>query len=730
MNGGLQRFGPWIGQISPSFDTPVVRRRLEQFDEWLSKARQRRPGHAERIFLADLDIGDRTVPVVIRVGAPVSALVSWAAQAFGLSEARAFAAAMRLMPYGPAAPEPVAWLIRWEGSRIAARFLISRRIDPSTSLRDALDEAFRRPCDCDFVLAMLSAVSRTIRAMHDAGVQHRDLGNQNILLQQAAPDDWRAVVIDLGRARLFDRPLRIGERAADFGRLDLPGELFRILCEMYFASRPTKSFYRAVRIAHSLYQIRARTRWLRHPISHWRNRKKEAAHRLAPDPRDIWIWDEKTAQPVAAWSRRERMRWYPHSNFVAIGTTAIRLFPAAAKAFSDLASRAFGSRRRMESIWGIAVEPRPESWEEERQWLQQMPGLPVLIRVYRHKGQDHWRFVCEAGRRLAQDGFSVSYSLCQDRAAVRDPALWREMCDFVVDRSAEFAEALEIGHAINRVKWGLWHIREYAQLAAAAALSARRVPRLALMGPACIDFEFHQAAAFLKVLPEELRLDAFSHHLYVDRRGSPETRQLGFSTVEKFALARAVAAASGRCGERVVVSEVNWPLADAGEYSPVGCPYLYPGQSLGRPAVDENTYARYMLRYLLQAACSGLVDRVYWWRLVARGYGLVDDLSNPWRPRPAYFAWRRLLEMLEGAEFVRNIEVGKGAYLHQFRRRDGECVAVGYSWEGPRPLPASLHFRRAELWDGKLLEPSRPSLGEDPIYLRGVSMGSDAVDGG
>ena len=150
------------------------------------------------------------------------------------------------------------------------------------------------------------------------------------------------------------------------------------------------------------------------------------------------------------------------------------------------------------------------------------------------------------------------------------------------------------------------------------------------------------------------QFDALAHHLYVDRRGGPENRQGRFSALEKFALARALARTAPACADRLIVSEFNWPLLDGDVYSPVGSPYLFPGQVLDSPpSASEDDQARYLIRYLLLALCSGLVERVYWWRLVARGYGLVDDRDPAaWRPRPAYHALQRWLRTVGGATFT------------------------------------------------------------------------------
>ena len=52
-------------------------------------------------------------------------------------------------------------------------------------------------------------------------------------------------------------------------------------------------------------------------------------------------------------------------------------------------------------------------------------------------------------------------------------------------------------------------------------------------------------------------------------------------------------------------------------------------------AVDEQTAADYLVRYYLLLLGSGLVQRVYWWQLVARGYGRVPGTEQPVAPRQA-----------------------------------------------------------------------------------------------
>jgi hypothetical protein len=92
--------------------------------------------------------------------------------------------------------------------------------------------------------------------------------------------------------------------------------------------------------------------------------------------------------------------------------------------------------------------------------------------------------------------------------------------------------------------------------------------------------------------------------------------------------------------------------------------------------VSEFDYACYLVRYLLLCLCSGFVERVYWWRLVAHGYGLVDDRGGPLRKRPAYGACGVLCRVLQGASFVeaerRGDRGNDGIWVFRFSSGEGD----------------------------------------------------------
>jgi hypothetical protein len=354
--------------------------------------------------------------------------------------------------------------------------------------------------------------------------------------------------------------------------------------------------------------------------------------------------------------------------------------------------------------------------------LEEIGKIPVLIRFCCHETKERRDFLARVVENLHKRGHSVSIALVQNRKAVIEPSQWDSFVSDVLDRVADHVEHVETGHAINRVKWGIWNFAEHRRLLDGIAKTKEKYPRLSFVGPAVIDFEYPYLMAALRNVPDSLHFSALSHHLYVDRRGAPESAQGGFSTLDKFALARAIARNSGVCDDKLIVSEVNWPLKGTGEYSPVTSPYESPGPRFNDPSVSEDEYANYMIRYLLIAICSGMVDRVFWWRLVARGFGLVDDTDSAnWRKRPAFTKISHLLSVLSSATFIEKLSVSGGENLFLFDLPDKKKVCIAYSSEGDREIQIPLECLRSTNAEGEDIADigSSVRIGGAPVYLLG-----------
>lgn len=710
--------------LLPEFDDPAVRALLTDIESRVA-APAALVLHAGRNRTVKLDLelsSGRSLAVVIKTFGTQSVFKDWNDMRRGTKAERSFRVAARLHEAGVGTPAPVACVERWAGHKLLASHFISLFAPDLTCFRDELVRLYRTDPLCSKLIGLLQTVADAVRAMHHAGVQHNDLGNQNIMLRRSGPAGWGDVqFVDLNRARLRSA-LSMHAVARDLSRITLPSDFLRVFFEMYFQAPPPKAFLRWERHYRRRFAWHTCTRRWRHPL---RERKASAGASVAayPDPRDIWIWDDRSAQAISTLVSRDRRKLHSATNALHMaGAVASGVLPVW-REYRALQRQLFTAPVEFDGCVGVAVEPRPDSFQQEQRWLAELGKVPVLVRFYHHATPEDCAFTAQAARQLVAAGHPLAIALVQDRRAVLDPSSWRNFLVRTLEQVGELAEWAEVGHAINRVKWGLWDLRDYLKLLAPVLELRGRYPRVRWLGPAVIDFEYHQLMAVLKLLPPDFRFDALSHHLYVDRRGAPENFQGKFSLVEKCALARAIAACSPAVEQRLIISETNWPLAGTGVWSPVGSPYTSPGLRFNDPSVSEQDYADYMLRYLVLALASGMVERVYWWRLAARGYGLIDDSpAHPagWRLRPAYHQLRVFLRHCGRATFLERRALPDGACYFLFRAADDTCFAFAYAH--PAPVAFRPPFKFGVVCDALDQLISSPSqLTGSPLYLREVS---------
>jgi hypothetical protein len=333
-------------------------------------------------------------------------------------------------------------------------------------------------------------------------------------------------------------------------------------------------------------------------------------------------------------------------------------------------------------MFGVAVSPRPGRNEEVAALLAETGVRETLVRVpswEKDKLEDYVGFA----RLLRGRGFGLTFALLQRREDVFDAAGWAGFLEACFARLSPFGRDFEIGHAWNRTKWGVWDYTEYLALAK-PAFALRGKYGVRLVGPAVIDFEFHLYPPTLRKLP----FDVSSSLLYVDRVGAPENAQYGYTAAMKVALFRAYTEASARKPLPCWITEANWPLAGTGPWSPAS----------GKPNVTEEEQADYLVRYYIICLAGGMVERVYWWQLVAPGYGLVDSRGRDgagresvWRRRPSFAALRTLIAELAGAEFRGKDagEAAKGAEIYRFAKGGREFAVCWTTGE-----PVAFDFGR------------------------------------
>lgn len=642
------------------------------------------------LYRAQLESEAGPLPVVVKQYREEGPRRRLARRLSGSKAERSFAAARRLFLAGVPTPEPIAAVTARR--RDGPSFFLSRHLPESFEIRALLRAARAGREREEFPEADLGAVladlGRLARRMHEAGIRHRDLSVGNVLLRARPGGGHDLFVIDLGRARRVGR-LSTLTRIRELCRLALTRREHReALLAAYWGAEPSPAKRALFRLCQGAFLARQRAKepWkaLSRALGRALGPRRPHAH-IPPPPtaaslRDRAVWDPLSDQP-----HQHAGRWAKLAVRLADAPAHLEATAAALAALPRIARRYRRLRRGLYGrpvAWdgaGVALRPHPEDPEGLLAAVEELGVRYLLLRLHPWQA-DHGAEEALA-RELSRRGFDLAFALPQSRELVTDPQRWRRAVADLGDRFAPFGRHFQVGQAVNRSKWGVWSYREYARLLRAAAEElAGNGREVELLGPAVIDFEPHATAAILNLRRLGVALDAVASLLYVDRRGAPENRQLGFDTVAKAALLKAIAETSRNApGGRSWITEVNWPLRE-GPHSPAG----------KGVAVDEQAQADYLVRYYLLTLTSGLVERVYWWQLAARGYGLlVPGEGGTLRRRPAFRALATLARQLAGATSHGPLPAPPGARLFRFERGAGEELLVGWS-AGEGPVEARL----------------------------------------
>lgn len=381
----------------------------------------------------------------------------------------------------------------------------------------------------------------------------------------------------------------------------------------------------------------------------------------------LFKWNPYADQPHNIASKKERLRHhfkYSGSYIRLIWSNLSKALPVLTQYWKIRRSQYRGTVQ-FEDPFGISVSPAKNNIEKIISSLEELNIGKILVRIPSWE-KNRLLFYKEFIENIRCGKREVLIALLQNRDDVKNPKRWKKFLEQVFDGFRDLCSVFEIGHAWNRTKWGVWDYREYLQLARPALECAEKY-QIKLAGPAVIDFEFHLYPIILRHIP----FDFISSLLYVDRVGAPENTQFGWDTTKKTALLRAVVDGTYKGGNNIWITEVNWPLAGTGKYSPAS----------GKPNVSESLQRDYLTRYYILVLAGGLIDRIYWWQLAAPGYGLIDNRDENWRKRPAFNALRFLVSQLRHSVCLGRIQNDR-AEIFSFRREKCDFVVC---WTNQRP---------------------------------------------
>ena len=220
--------GLFRGRIAPEYDLPAVRDFLAVID--------RIPAECQ----AEILQAGRNAVMAVRLPSAGRPPLEIVVKSFGVrgwhrlktllvaSKARrAWTGARALVRAGLSTPAPVAYLESRKRGRIDRAFFLAARERGADEIRGLL----RRLPEAE-LSPLVSALARTVRRGHDAGVVHRDLSDGNVLVRRDADGSFHFLFLDTNRVR-HRRRLGLLARARSLVRLGIPPALRKTFLEAY-----------------------------------------------------------------------------------------------------------------------------------------------------------------------------------------------------------------------------------------------------------------------------------------------------------------------------------------------------------------------------------------------------------------------------------------------------------------------------------------------------------------
>jgi tRNA A-37 threonylcarbamoyl transferase component Bud32 len=311
---------------------------------------------------------------------------------------------------------------------------------------------------------------------------------------------------------------------------------------------------------------------------------------------------------------------------------------------------------------------------------------------------------------------------------------WQDFVEKVFATYHDKVLAFEIGNTSNRQRWSGFSPISYLKAWQVASPIAEQYD-IELAGPNVSDFEPVYNMAYLSEMKRLHKIPAIhTNNLFVERVIEPEnydhrvfgkyaTKILKLNLIKK---ARIIDAIGKRLGVLKTFCTYNcWTV-----------------KRLHRKSIDpEQKQADYLTRYLVIAAASGALDKVYWGALICNRDGMIDcgsdsypDYENvsyyrkvrgdvkDFRNRPAFDAYKKVIQQLSATRCVQGVTADNGINHFIFEGQQGETHITWCKDGYVTPLSAlySDELNDVVVFDvlGKKLAEIPRYITEQPIFIQ------------
>lgn len=228
----------------------------------------------------------------------------------------------------------------------------------------------------------------------------------------------------------------------------------------------------------------------------------------------------------------------------------------------------------------------------------------------------------------------ILITIIQDKEHIENPELLKQDISTIFTKFKGVATEFQVGNTINRIKWSFVTMEEYlAFYETIQKIRDESFPTIKLIGSSVIDFEYHFSIRTL-FNGFKVHYDKFSTLLYVDRRGSPYSTQMGiFNFKNKIEFLDTIVRSSNKSNNSIYITEANWPLSGTAPYAPTS----------EKECISEALYSQYMKEYFDIALKTEKIEKIFWHQLIAPGYGLVDNRDKKLRKTEAFYTFKKLI---------------------------------------------------------------------------------------